>query len=128
MTAVVTGAKVYLPLKGLIDVEKEMKRLTKELDWGPKRNCPALRASFPMKGFSPSSGSGRGKEKAKKEDVKARLTALEDQLKELQNSSNLNLGPGRKSLPWPSGAVLALMGPEENHELQRSDAVYRKSW
>jgi len=32
MTAVVNGVEIYLPLKGLIDVEKESARLTKELD------------------------------------------------------------------------------------------------
>src|SRR5690625_911094 len=32
MTAVVTGAEVYLPLEGLIDVEKEIARLEKELE------------------------------------------------------------------------------------------------
>jgi len=32
MTAVVNGVEIYLPLKGLIDVEKETARLNKELD------------------------------------------------------------------------------------------------
>ena len=32
MTAVVTGAEIYLPLQGLIDVAAETERLTKELD------------------------------------------------------------------------------------------------
>lgn len=32
MTAVVTGAEIYLPLEGLIDVEKEIERLEKELE------------------------------------------------------------------------------------------------
>lgn len=32
MTAAVGGVGVYLPLKGLIDVEKETQRLTKELE------------------------------------------------------------------------------------------------
>lgn len=32
MTAVVSGTEIYLPLKGLIDVEKESARLNKELD------------------------------------------------------------------------------------------------
>ena len=36
MAAVVNGAKVYLPLKGLIDVEKELARLQKELDGAEK--------------------------------------------------------------------------------------------
>ncbi|TCS79041.1 valine--tRNA ligase [Tepidibacillus fermentans] len=32
MSAVVTGAEIYLPLAGLIDIEQEMKRLEKELE------------------------------------------------------------------------------------------------
>src|SRR5690625_5657496 len=32
MTAVVSGAQVYLPLEGLIDFEEEIKRLEKELE------------------------------------------------------------------------------------------------
>ena len=32
MTAAVSGVEIYLPLKGLIDVEKETARLTKELE------------------------------------------------------------------------------------------------
>src|SRR5690625_4524973 len=32
MTAVVSGAEVYLPLEGLIDISKEIERLEKELD------------------------------------------------------------------------------------------------
>ncbi|MFB4471936.1 valine--tRNA ligase, partial [Oceanobacillus caeni] len=32
MTAVVTGAEIYLPLEGLIDFDKEIKRLEKELE------------------------------------------------------------------------------------------------
>ena len=32
LTAVVSGTEIYLPLKGLIDVEKETERLNKELD------------------------------------------------------------------------------------------------
>ena len=84
MTAVVTGAKVYLPLKGLIDVEKEMKRLTKELD-GAKKELSRIEGKLSNEGFLAKAPEAVvEKEKAKKEDVKARLTALEDQLKELQ--------------------------------------------
>ena len=84
MTAVVTGAKVYLPLKGLIDVEKEMKRLTKELD-GAKKELSRIEGKPSNEGFLAKAPEAVvEKEKAKKEDVKARLTALEDQLKELQ--------------------------------------------
>lgn len=32
MTAVVTGAELFLPLSGLIDISQEIERLTKELD------------------------------------------------------------------------------------------------
>ena len=32
MAGVVGGVEIYLPLKGLIDVEKETARLTKEMD------------------------------------------------------------------------------------------------
>src|SRR5699024_2607338 len=32
MTAVVTGAEIFLPLEGLIDFDKEIKRLEKELE------------------------------------------------------------------------------------------------
>ena len=32
MSAVVTGAEIYLPLAGLINIEEEIARLNKELD------------------------------------------------------------------------------------------------
>src|SRR5699024_11879094 len=32
MSAVVTGAQIYLPLEGLIDIDKEIARLEKELE------------------------------------------------------------------------------------------------
>jgi valyl-tRNA synthetase len=33
MSAVVSGAELYLPLAGLIDIEQEIARLEKELKW-----------------------------------------------------------------------------------------------
>ncbi len=32
MSAVVTGAEIYLPLAGLINIDEEIERLTKELE------------------------------------------------------------------------------------------------
>ncbi len=55
MAAVVNGAKVYLPLKGLIDVEKELARLQKELNGAEKE---AKRAAGKLSNQNFLQGSG----------------------------------------------------------------------
>ena len=61
-----------------------MMRLTKELDVA-KKELSRIEGKLSNEGFLAKAPEAVvEKEKAKKEDVKARLTALEDQLKELQ--------------------------------------------
>ena len=73
-----------MPLKGLFDVELEMKRVTMELE-GVNKVVSRIEGKLSNEGFLAKAPEAVvEKEKAKKEDVKARLTALEDQLKELQ--------------------------------------------
>jgi len=83
MTAVVTGAEIYLPLEGLIDFEKEMKRLEKELEKWTKE-VERVQKKLSNQGFiSKAPESVVEEEKSKEKDyldkqakVKARLSEL----------------------------------------------------
>ncbi len=46
MTAVVTGAELFLPLAGLINLEEEIERLTKELRKMGERSKTSFRKTF----------------------------------------------------------------------------------
>ncbi|MHA6252111.1 valine--tRNA ligase [Oceanobacillus sp. CAU 1775] len=83
MTAVVTGAEIFLPLEGLIDFEKEIKRLEKELEKWTKE-VERVQKKLANQGFvSKAPDSVVEEEKQKEKDyldkqakVKARLTEL----------------------------------------------------
>src|SRR5699024_10343905 len=83
MTAVVTGAEIFLPLEGLIDIDKELERLEKELDkW--TQEVDRVKKKLSNEGFvnkAPEAlvESERQKERdylEKQEKVKARLEEL----------------------------------------------------
>ncbi len=46
MSAVLTGAELFLPLAGLINIEEEIARLEKELDKWTKRSQTCARQTF----------------------------------------------------------------------------------
>lgn len=80
MTAVVTGAKVYLPIKGLIDVEKELQRLKKEMD-GVEKEAKRAEGKLNNQGFlAKAPAAVVDKEKAKLEELKTKLQGLKERM------------------------------------------------
>ena len=85
MTAVASGVEIYLPLKGLIDVEKETARLNKELDTLDKElarldgklNNPGFTAKAPAEVIA--------KEKAKQAEYLEKQAAIKERLAYLAN-------------------------------------------
>ena len=85
MTAVVTGAKVYLPLKGLIDVEKELQRLKKEAD-GAEKEAKRSEGKLKNQGFlAKAPAAVVEKEKAKLEELKTKLQGLKERMDTLSS-------------------------------------------
>lgn len=84
LTAVVTGAKVYLPLKGLIDVEKEIARLQKELDGAEKeaKRCAGKLSNANFLEKAPEAVVN--KEKAKQTELTAKIAGLKERMKTLK--------------------------------------------
>src|SRR5699024_1346417 len=88
MTAIVTGAEIFLPLEGLIDFEKEIARLEKELKkWESEVELVSKKLS--NEGFvnkAPEKVVEAEKQKQtdyinKREKVKQRLAELKKQIK-----------------------------------------------
>ena len=78
MTAVVNGVEVYLPLKGLIDVEKETARLQKEID-DMHKEIKRSEGKLNNQGFIAKAPTEViEKEKAKEEEYKTKLVALQE--------------------------------------------------
>src|SRR5699024_2750244 len=84
MSAVITGAELFLPLEGLIDFEKEIKRLEKELNkWGEE--VERVQKKLANKGFVEKAPQKIVDEEKQKEQeyinkynkVKARITELQ---------------------------------------------------
>ncbi|PAV27692.1 valine--tRNA ligase [Virgibacillus profundi] len=83
MSAVVTGAEIYLPLEGLIDFDKEIERLEKELDKWTKE-VERVQKKLSNEGFVKKAPEAVVKEEKQKEKdyldkqakVKARLNEL----------------------------------------------------
>src|SRR5699024_4447118 len=88
MSAVITGAEVFLPLEGLIDFEKEFARLEKELEkW--KKEVELLQKKLSNKGFvDKAPASVVEAEREKEVEYQEKYTAAEDRLKELQKLTN----------------------------------------
>ncbi len=84
MTAVVNGVEVYLPLKGLIDVAKETARLQKEID-DMHKEIKRSEGKLNNKGFlAKAPADVVEKEKAKEDEYKKKLVALQERLAYLQ--------------------------------------------
>ncbi|WP_317302970.1 valine--tRNA ligase [Acidaminococcus timonensis] len=84
MAAVVNGAKVYLPLKGLIDVEKELARLQKELNGAEKEAKRAAGKLSNQNFLSKAPAEVVEKEKTKQTEVLARIDGLKERMETLR--------------------------------------------
>lgn len=84
MAAVVNSAKVYLPLKGLIDVEKELARLQKELDGAEKEAKRAAGKLGNQNFLSKAPAAVVEKEKTKQAEVLARIDGLKERMETLR--------------------------------------------
>lgn len=84
MAAVNAGVEVYLPLKGLIDVELETARLTKELA-GLEKELKRISGKLQNPGFlAKAPRDVVAKEKAKAEEFAAKSRTIEERLAYLQ--------------------------------------------
>jgi len=80
MTAVTRGIEVYLPLKGLIDVEKETQRLNKEIE-GMAKELARIEGKLGNEGFLAKAPEAVvAKEKAKAADITIRMDAVTERL------------------------------------------------
>ncbi len=84
LTTVVTGAKVYLPLKGLIDVEKEMARLQKELT-GAEQEAKRCSGKLSNANFLQKAPEAVvNKEKEKQAELTAKIAGLKERMETLK--------------------------------------------
>jgi len=80
MTAVVSGVEIYMPLKGLIDVEKETARLNKELA-GLDKELARIAGKLSNEGFvAKAPVEVIEKEKAKAAEYQEKQTAIQERL------------------------------------------------
>ncbi len=85
MAAVVSGVEVYLPLAGLIDVEKEGARLHKELATIDKE-LARVEGKLGNEGFlAKAPADVIEKEKAKAEELRTKKAAIDERLEYLRN-------------------------------------------
>ncbi len=86
MTAVVTGAEVFLPLEGLIDFEKEIARLEKELEkWNSE--VELVQKKLSNKGFVEKAPQHLvEKERKKEKEYLEKRQMVEERLQELKKS------------------------------------------
>ncbi len=84
LTTVVTGTKVYLPLKGLIDVEKEMARLQKELA-GAEQEAKRCSGKLSNANFLEKAPEAVvNKEKEKQAELTAKIAGLKERMETLK--------------------------------------------
>jgi valyl-tRNA synthetase len=80
MAAVVSGAEVYLPLKGLIDVEKETARLNKERE-GLEKELARVAGKLANESFvAKAPAEVIEKERAKEREYRDKLAAISERL------------------------------------------------
>ena len=80
MTAIVSGVEIYLPLKGLIDVEKETGRLTKERE-GLDKEIARIAAKLSNPGFiAKAPPEVIAKDKAKEAECREKQVAISERL------------------------------------------------
>jgi len=80
MTAVVSGIEIYLPLKGLIDVEKETARLTKEIE-GLDKELARIAGKLNNPGFTAKAPADViDKEKIKQAEYQDKQKAIKERL------------------------------------------------
>lgn len=80
MTAIVSGVEIYLPLKGLIDVEKESARLNKELA-SLDKEISRIHGKLSNEGFvAKAPAEVIAKEKAKAEEYQEKQIAIRERL------------------------------------------------
>ncbi|RKQ37918.1 valine--tRNA ligase [Oceanobacillus halophilus] len=86
MSAVVTGAEIFLPLEGLIDFDKEMKRLEKELEkWN--KEVERVQKKLSNQGFvSKAPEAVVDEERRKEQDYLDKQAKVKARLAELQNN------------------------------------------
>ena len=85
MAAVTKGIEVYLPLKGLIDVEKETQRLNKELD-GMTKEIGRIEGKLNNAGFlAKAPAEVVEKEKTKAQEIAVKMQAIQERLTYLKN-------------------------------------------
>ncbi|UJL44975.1 valine--tRNA ligase [Virgibacillus sp. NKC19-16] len=84
MSAVVTGAEIYLPLEGLIDFDKEIKRLEKELDkWN--KEVERVQKKLANEGFVKKAPQAVvDEEKQKEQDYLEKQAKVKTRLEELK--------------------------------------------
>nr|WP_093216335.1 valine--tRNA ligase [Sediminibacillus albus] len=85
MSSVITGAELYLPLEGLIDIEKEVERLQNELEkWN--KEVERVEKKLSNEGFVKKAPEKVvEEEKQKQKDYLEKRTKVETRLKELQS-------------------------------------------
>ena len=80
MAAVIAGIEVYLPLAGLIDVEKETQRLNKELE-SMDKEIKRVTGKLNNAGFlAKAPADVVEKEKAKAEELSGKMEAVKERL------------------------------------------------
>ncbi len=85
MAAVTKGIEVYLPLKGLIDIEKETQRLNKELD-SLTKEISRIEGKLNNAGFlAKAPAEVVEKEKAKSQEIIGKMQAIQERLAYLKN-------------------------------------------
>lgn len=83
LTAVVNGVEIYLPLKGVIDVEKETARLSKELD-GLAKEAARVAGKLANESFvAKAPAEVIEKERAKEREYREKQAAIKERLEYL---------------------------------------------